>query len=321
MMSRSPHNAPWLSVAMPVHDGERWLEPTLASAAAEDCRGIEFILIDSSAGAGCRAIADSFAGRLDIRYQHRRDVLPWTAKTNLAVQQARAPHVAMLHQDDLWLSGRVADVRRAIEEHPDAALMLNPSQIVDQDGRELGIWRCPLPAARPLPAESLAARLLVQNFVAIPAPVVRRDAWIAAGGLDEALWYTADWDLYLKLARQGAAVYRDSVTTAFRIHGGSLTVKGSANKADFADQMARVIDRHIDLAPPATREAIRRRALASTAVNCALAEAMGGNARALVGAFLSLLRLGPVGAYRYVRDSRIIDRALPRLRARFAGAL
>jgi hypothetical protein len=226
----------------------------------------------------------------------------------------------MLHQDDLWLKGRVEDMRSAIAANGNAALLLNPSQIIDQNGRPLGIWRCPLRSSRALSATRLAERLLVQNFIAIPAPIVRRDAWVATGGLDDTLWYTADWDLYLKLARQGDTVYRERVTTAFRIHSGSLTVQGSADADQFRDQMAQVIARHVDLAPAHKREAIRRRALASTAVNCALAQAMSGNAHLLAGAFVSLVRLGPVGIWQYVRDSRILDRALPRLRARLANS-
>lgn len=309
----------WLTVAMPVHNGGEWLAQALESAASQDCRGIEFLLIDSSDDRGCEAIAARLADRLSIRYQHRPDLLRWTAKTNLAAKQASAPHMAMLHQDDLWLNGRVDDMRTAIAESGDAVLLLNPSRIVDQSGRHLGNWRCPLPANRSLAAGELAERLLVQNFVAIPAPIIRRDAWIAAGGLDDSLWYTADWDLYLKLARVGSTVYRKSFTTAFRVHGGSLTVKGSADRAGFASQMARVIDRHIDLAPIAEQAAIWRRAIASTEVNCALAQAASGNALQLSAAISSLLRLGPAETWRYLHDSRIFERALPRLRARLAG--
>lgn len=321
MTSQSRPDDIWLSVAMPVHCGERWLPATLASVANQDCAGIEFIMIDSGPQSKCASIAASFSDRLNLSYQYRSDVKPWTTKTNLAVQQARGTHIVMLHQDDLWRDDRVADMRRAIAADRDAALLLNPSQIIDQNGRELGVWRCPLRAGRPVDGSRLVERLLVQNFVAIPAPIVRREAWLAAGGLDDALWYTADWDLYLKLAGQGSTVYREEVTTAFRIHEGSLTVRGSADATDFANQMRCVIERHIERAPARKRNAIRRCALASTAVNCALAQAMSGNIKLLSRAFLQLLCLGPVGLTRYLRDSRIVERALPRLRARFAGGL
>lgn len=303
---------------MPVHNGGRWLRETLASAAAQDCLGIEFLLIDSSDDETCERITAEFRPLLDIRYQRRPDITLWTAKTNLAAHQARAPHCAMLHQDDLWLPDRVADMRAAIAASPGAALLLNPSYIIDQHSRRLGLWRCPLPAGRWLSASQLAERLLVQNFVAIPAPVIRREAWLAAGGMDETLWYTADWDLYLKVARHGSTVYRTAATTAFRVHSGSLTVTGSANAKDFISQMNRVIEQHLDLAPVASRDSVHKRAVTSVKVNCALAEGLAGRLGLLPNALLSLLGLGPIGLVRYFRDSRIIERVAPRLRARLA---
>src|ERR1035438_6119918 len=66
---------------------------------------------------------------------------------------------------------------------------------IDQDGRKLGVWRCPLPANIELSSNLVMDRLLVQNFIAAPAPVFRRDTWLSCGGLDEKLWYTADWDI------------------------------------------------------------------------------------------------------------------------------
>ena len=312
---------PWLSVLMPLHDGERDLPATLASLAGEDLTGVEIFAFDSSPSDHNRSLLEEHSPRLPIVYRHVPALTSWTAKTNLAALQATGDYLCMLHQDDLWLPGRIAAIRGTIAAHPAAALLLNPSTIVDQHGRELGLWRCPLPPDRTIAGHELSQSLLVQNFVAIPAAVIRRDAWRAAGGLDDALWYTADWDLYLKVARYGSAIYHPAVTTAFRIHRRSLTVTGSADSGDFAEQMSRVIERHIDLAPPRLRAAIRRRAIASTAVNCALAQALVGNLRPLPGAILSLLRLGPAGVVRYVRDSRIIERVVPRLRARLAGAL
>ena len=311
---------PFLSVAMPVHAGERWLEQTLSSAAAQDCAGVEFLVFDSSADDACERIAKRFADRLDIGYERMRKIVSWPAKTNLAVERARAPHVAMLHQDDLWLPNRTAAVREAIAAFPDAALLLNPSYIVDGRGCRLGLWRCPLPAGQRLAHTEIAEPLLVQNFISIPAPVVRRNAWLNCGGMDEALWYTADWDLYLKLVREGPAVYCATPSTAFRVHGSSLTVTGSRDRSGFEAQMRTVLQRHIDLVPSGRRATIRKRADASISVNCALAEAAAGRAGALMSALRVILGLGPVQAVRYVSDSRILDRAWPRLRARLAGA-
>ena len=305
---------------MPVHCGERWLPLTLESAAAQDCAGVEFIILDSTPGDACKQIVSRFADRLAIRYEHTPGIISWPAKTNLAVERASARHVAMLHQDDLWEAQRTIAAREAIAAAPNAALLLNPSRIVDEHGRSLGLWRCPLPAGRLLDGGKVAERLLVQNFVAIPAPIISTRAWLDCGGMDEALWYTADWDLYLKLLAQGPVFYRNTPSTAFRVHGTSLTVSGSRERPDFRHQMQQVFDRHSHLVPASELPRIRRRASASIAVNCALAQASAGSAGALLRAISEVLSLGPTQALAYVRDSRVLERALPRLRARLAGS-
>ena len=110
---------------------------------------------------------------------------------------------------------------------------LHPCYIIDDAARRLGLWRCPLPAGEsPVPAQMLIERLLVQNFIGIP-PTIRRDAFLSVRGLDDALWYTADWDLYLRLAAIGSVYYHSSPLACFRVHKNSLTVLGSRNSADF----------------------------------------------------------------------------------------
>jgi hypothetical protein len=175
-----------------------------------------------------------------------------------------------------------------------------------------------LPVDKTLQSSAVTERLLVQNFVAAPAPVFRRDAWLACGGLDENLWYTADWDIWLKLAASGAIAYHDSVTVGFRIHAGSLTATGSSNAADFGRQMQIVLDRHLRNSNVDSKK-LEDVARASIAVNLALAAAYSGDVSSILQAVSTVLRLGPHGIRRYWRDSRILERVIPRIRAKLAG--
>jgi hypothetical protein len=243
----------------------------------------------------------------------------WPAKTNFGVEIARAAHVCWLHQDDIWLPGRAAAVRNWLDDAPDAVLHLSSSAIVDGGGRVRGIWRCPFKIEGPLDAETLLERLLVQNFIAAPAPVYRKDAWLACGGLDEPLWYTADWDVWMKLAAEGSVCHHPAVTTGFRVHGTSLTVTGSRDAQNFAAQMQIVLDRHLPRLRRRSR-IVRRTSQASIAVNTALAGAAIGNLAGLLPAFGKVVALGPIGIHRYLRDSRILERVLPRVRAKLSGA-
>lgn len=305
---------------MPLHDGAEWIAATLESIAAEPTDGIEFIVIDSSPDDATAEIAACYRERLQLRLLRRPDVVPWQTKTNLGVELAAADYASILHQDDLWLPGRVASVRRWIAGAPEAVLHLAPSRLIDRHGRTVGRWTCPLPPERQFDPQFILQRLLVQNFVSVPAPVFLRAAWLDCGGMDEQLWYTPDWDIWLKLSKAGPAVYHDEMTTAFRLHGSSLTMNGSRDARDFRTQMETVLDRHLGEIEPRSRTRIERLARASIGVNVSLAAASGGSAMALANAAARLVSLGPVGVRRYLRDSRIGERALSRLRAKMTGA-
>jgi glycosyltransferase involved in cell wall biosynthesis len=315
-MSRKP----FLSVVMPVHEGLEWIGTTLESLAAEPSYGLEIIVIDSSPTNATADIVEQFSDRLPLRLLKRIDVKPWQTKTNLGVELATADYVCILHQDDLWLPGRVDTVRRWIADTPDTALHLAPSRLIDRHGRTIGKWTCPLPAEQPLDPQFLLTRLLVQNFVSVPAPVFRRSAWLECTGMDEHLWYTPDWDIWVKLSSAGPVVYHDEMTTAFRVHASSLTVTGSRNASEFRAQMETVLDRYLERIPADSRHRIQRLARASIDINVSLAAASGGSATALASAAGNVLSLGPAGMRRYLRDSRLGERVVSRLRARMAGA-
>lgn len=310
---------PWLTVVIPVHDGERWLCETFDSVVAQSCAGLECLVIDSSPGEGTADLAARYADRLDLRILRRPDLAHWRSKTNLGFTQARADHVAMLHQDDIWLPGRAARVKAWLAATPQASMHLHPSRIIDANSRPIGIWRSPLPPGEaPLPPGLLLRKLLIQNFIAVPAPVIRRDAFAAVGGIREDLWYTGDWDLYLKLSRHGDTVYHADVLTGFRIHGQSMTVSGSRDAADFEAQMCTVLEAHLGFLPPAVRAEIAREAEISIRVNTGLAEASRGSGAALLRTLIAVLALGP-RIPGFLHDTRLIERIIPRLRAGLLG--
>jgi glycosyltransferase involved in cell wall biosynthesis len=313
---------PWLSVVIPTRNGERWFGSALQSLVDQEDKGFECIVIDSSSSSATLDIAERFSRKLTISTHRRPDLLSWQEKTNFGVSVARADYICMLHVDDLWLPRRSTAVRRWLQSNPDSVMHLHPSQIVDERGRVLGTWRCPLPInGAAVPSDLLFQRLLVQNFIAVPAPTIKRDAYLGAGGMEAALWYTADWNLYLKLALSGPVHYHAEPLTCFRVHGSSLTMSGSRNTNDFRDQMQEVLDRYADRLRPQHRKAVLRAARASVNINAALASAKNGKPAALISAFISIFGLGPTGMWRYFRDSRLIERVAPRLRAHFSGGL
>jgi hypothetical protein len=180
----------------------------------------------------------------------------------------------------------------------------------------LGRWRCPLRSPTTSP-EEFVERLLVQNFIAIPSPVFDREMALGSGGLDESLWYTADWDLWLRLGARGPVRFLDEPLAAFRIHPNSQTMTRPRSDEDFLRQHTTVLERHLRTwaIKGGRRRVVERVASFSATLNTALAAA--GRRSAPLPAWdlaARFLGLGPAGWRRFLRDSRIADRVIPRLR-------
>ena len=302
---------PWLSIVMPVWNGERYLTEALQSIRQQGGSGFEVIAVDDGSTDSSPRILHSWEDLLPLRVVRRERGGNWVAATNVGLREARGVYACFLHQDDLWLPGRLGALEREAAYEP--ALILHPALFVGPDGKRLGEWRCPLAAGEVDPA-FFAARLLVQNFVAIPAPAFRRDAALQNGGLDEALWYTADWDLWLRLASAGRIRYLRSAFAAFRVHSASQTVVRN-DLAERRRQLEAVLERHGAKASAG----IRRAARFSLEVNVALAALAGGARPPWRPLLAALSRLGLAGTIRYLRDSRISERVGARLRLRVSA--
>ncbi|MEO1006731.1 MAG: glycosyl transferase, partial [Cyanobacteria bacterium J06638_38] len=234
--------------------------------------------------------------------------------TNYALEVASGVYACFLHQDDLWLEGRLANIKTAIAAYPQASLYLHDSVFIDEHAKPLGIWRCPMsPKRQAIGVDEMKERLLIQNFIAIPAPVFKREIAIASGGLNDQLWYTADWDFWLKLATAGDTCYIPRPLAAFRVHGDSQTIRRSSSVAEFRQQMRLVIDQHL---PPQPNREVTKVAFFSTEVNTSLAALVHGKSPNLFKLAAEFISLGPKGWRRYWQDSRISERVSARLKAK-----
>lgn len=311
---------PWLTVIIPVHNGAPLLDAALAGIAAEEPAGVEVLILNSADdGGAARQIADGYADRIAISWHERPDLPNWTYKANAAARLARAPHFSVLCHDDFWLPGHLNSLRQSLACRTEAVMSVAPTRFAGPDGKLLGLWGLPFRAGL-VGGQQFGEALLVQNTVAVNSVALRRDIFLQAGGFDEALWYTADWDLYLKMARIGAVDVRPEITTAYRVHRNAQTITASRDIAEFRRQLDEVIDRHL-LAFTTARSAVDRRVRASVEVNCALALVASGKRATLLRTLLQLLRLGPRQVLRLLDETRLVDRLRPRLRLAWTEGL
>jgi glycosyltransferase involved in cell wall biosynthesis len=310
---------PWLTVVMPVYNGEPFLHQALRSAASQDEKDFEIVAIDDGSSDRSLEILRSWESKLPLRIEARPRSGSWVKATNYGLASGKGEYACFLHQDDQWRSDRLAVLRRRIAAGPAPDFLMHATGYIDRRGQPLGDYHPPFrESAGPLPVADVVRPFLIQNVLSIPSALFRRDAALEGGGLDEGLWYSADWDLWLRLAGRGRTVYIARPLADYRLHPQTQTSVRAGDLSEFRRQHTLVFEKHFPawkgVLPDA--DAVAARARFSIEVNTALAALATRQKpqwKSLAGAFAEL---GPSQMIRYLKDSRIVERMAARLRGR-----
>lgn len=200
-----------VTVVVPTLGASPYLRAAVESALAEEPAEV-VVVVNGGAEvdvAGARMLHRAEPGR--------------SAARNAGVEAARTPLVAFLDDDDLVLPGRLERQRAALEEVPGAALSFGRVRVVDDDGKPLEEWNRLLGARfRRLARHGASYEELLAAHAPIytSATLVRRDAFLAAGGYDARFEAYEDLDLYLRLARSAPlAACVGPPVALYRLHG------------------------------------------------------------------------------------------------------
>ena len=228
-----------VSVVVPVRAPAPYLAEALASVIGDPLVE-EVILVEDGPG----AIAEEPAG---VRVVRTVPVGRSRAR-NLGVEEARTPLVAFLDADDVSPPGRFERQQAALA---DGALCFGRVRAIDAESRELAAAT----EDERRRFEALLARgpsyesLLVDCPIYTSATMVRRDAFLAAGGYDAGLDAYEDLDLYLRLARTARLLPVDGPpVAAHRRHPGN-----TASESLYRGSLL-VVEKHL----PDARGAARR---------------------------------------------------------------
>ncbi|HPF59037.1 MAG TPA: glycosyltransferase [Candidatus Competibacteraceae bacterium] len=310
---------PWLSILMPTCNGETYLPFALDSVIDQQETDIECIVIDDGSTDATLSILRTYQDRLPIKIVQRERQGNWVANTNHALSIAKGQYVCFLHQDDLWFEDRLAIMKQIIEQFPKVNFFIHSCEFIDKENKSLGIWQCPLPRfPEVINLGMMTEKLLIQNFISIPAPIFKREIALKVGGLDESLWYTADWDLWLKIAACSDTLYYPKPLAGFRIHPSSQTMVRSSYLQDFRKQLESVAEKHLVTwhAHKSLKKSVFKSASFSIEVNAGMAGMIHNQKPPIFRLVILFLSLGFSGWRRYFRDSRIWERVSARLKVR-----
>lgn len=227
---------PQISVVVLNHDGGEEVLACLQSAQGSTVP-VELVVVDNASSDGSpEAIERAFG---DVRLVRNAENLGFGAAANQGVRAASAPRVALLNQDATLAPDALEVLVRSMEERPPAgaigALVRNPDGSVQPSKRAFPtLWQSVLhglvglfwtdnPGTRAYLLSDVDQSEAVEvGWVSASAVLLRREAFEAVGGFDEAFFFfVEDVDLCKRLRDAGWEVWFEPRAEVVHAWGGS----------------------------------------------------------------------------------------------------
>ncbi len=228
-----PSPEPVVAVIVPAKDEARFLADCLQSIRDQDFADFECLVIDDGSSDETAQIANEFA-KADPRFRVVSHPVPKgpSAARNTGIAQTSAPLVTFLDGDDFLYPGSIG---RRVEALNEAEHEWVAGTYCDWQPTALQQDQTP-------PDREAASRAGIIGFAHGPecpfivtAPLVRREVLEQVGGFNEQLPAAEDFDLWVRVLRDGYTfVYVPVIGVAYRQNGAGLVFSESALHAELS---------------------------------------------------------------------------------------
>lgn len=230
-----------IDVVVPVFNGEQYLADALHSVQKQTLPVSRIIIADDGSSDKTAEVAASFMqsdSRIIYLKLHHKGV---SAARNAGISASKAPFIAFLDADDIWLPTKLeCQAKVFLEATPDVGFVHSSYFCMNADG-ELAANQYVVP---PQKRGDIFLPLLFESYVlsgSASSVLVRRDILDCAGHFDEQLFHGEDWDLWIRLAKISKVDFTPEAVVGIRVHNESAQRRAQSGRAlKFFQQQMRV---------------------------------------------------------------------------------
>lgn len=208
-----------VAVIIPAFRSADVIDAALASVAGQTVPPREVVVADDASDDRTVDAARRWAGRLPLRVVELHENGGPAAARRAAIEASGAARLALLDADDVWLPDHLETMLAVHDRH---------GGLVTADHLRWipGVALAPTPAGRHLPVpppDAQRAAILDHDFVFV-GTLFDRSVHDDAGGFRDRFRGPEDWDLWIRMVRNGVVVHRpDHPTVLYRLRSGSVS--------------------------------------------------------------------------------------------------
>ncbi|HEX8136033.1 MAG TPA: glycosyltransferase [Pyrinomonadaceae bacterium] len=216
-----------VSVCIPTYNGSSYVGEAISSVLAQSFTDFELIVVDDSSTDGTDAVISSFQDERLKQFKNRNR-LGLVGNWNKCLELARGAYVCLFHQDDIMLRENLERKVRLLREHPNVGLVYSKVEQVDGEGRLIEgykVWDESNPREDCVQhgLDYFATLFSGENIICCPSVVTRRECYDKLGHFDSRLPFTADWEMWLRIATHYDVAYLAEPLIRYRWHGDNET--------------------------------------------------------------------------------------------------
>jgi glycosyltransferase involved in cell wall biosynthesis len=210
-----------VSVIIPSYNCEEFINETIDSVLAQNYESIELLIVDDGSTDKTQDIIQTYGHRVRLISQKNSGVC---AARNRGVQEATGQYICLMDHDDYWYSDKISRQINAFNEHPETGIVYSDFFLWHPDSS--GVFPKPESLNEKSDEDGIDQdfsgwiyhQLLLDCRVLTSTAMFRSEVFQKCGFFDEALPYSEDWELWLRLSREYRFLKIKRPTTLYRQH-------------------------------------------------------------------------------------------------------
>lgn len=208
--------APLVSIVIPCYNHGAFLGEALASVGTPNAP-TEIIVVDDGSTDSTSDVVATFETANAFRCVRQQNAGLASAR-NRGLRESRGQFIVFLDADDRLAPGAVDLGLTMLNDHPECAFVFGRCRMMDRAGTMLDT------PVQPRIVRDHYRELLRRNYIWMPGMVMfRRDALERVGGFNPAVNASADYEVYLHLARHHPVHDHGQVVAHYRKHDANMS--------------------------------------------------------------------------------------------------